>query len=256
MSSITVRLEAEGTWAAFELRHPKGNIVTAEMIGELRTGLEIARQNTHLKLVTLEGHGPDFSFGASVPEHAADEIRRVLPEMHRLIEDLLDMPAATAAIVRGRCLGGGLELVLACDFIFASRDAVFGLPEIALGVFPPAAAVLLPARLGTPRATSAIVTGRPMPAADWHGAGAIELLSEPDALAGDVAQWVAEHLAPTSAAAIRHATAAVRVALRAHARATLPVVEQLYLDDLMRTADAVEGITAFMEKRPPQWKDR
>ena len=80
----------------------------------------------------------------------------------------------TAALVRGRCLGGGFEIALACDFIFAEESAVFGLPEIALGVFPPAASALLPPRVGTARATSAIISGKPRPAVEWQQAGLVE----------------------------------------------------------------------------------
>jgi cyclohexa-1,5-dienecarbonyl-CoA hydratase len=253
---INMQLNPAGTWVSFALRHPKGNIVTADMIGELRTGLGIVGQNPHVKLVTLEGQGPDFSFGASVPEHAPDRIGDVLPLMHQLIVDLLEMPAATAAIVRGRCLGGGFELALACDFVCAATDAVFGLPEIALGVFPPAACALLPARIGAARATSAIVTGRAVSASEWRDAGLIEVLADPDALDAEVERWFTTYLAPRSAVAIRHAAAAARFALLTHVRATLPELERLYLNDLMRTEDAVEGVTAFIEKREPQWKDR
>ena len=206
--------------------------------------------------MTIEGEGEDFSFGASIPEHAPGEIDRVLPQMHALIYALLDFPAPTAALARGRCLGGGFELALACDFIFAERTTVFGLPEIALGVFPPAAAALLPARIGTARATSAILTGAPGPAEAWRSAGLLEHVSEPGALAADVDRWFDEHLRGRSAAALRHATAAARLSLRQHVRGVLPELERLYLRDLMGTADAAEGIAAFLEKRPPKWTDR
>ena len=136
---------------------PTGNSITVDIVRALRTGLESAAQNPHLKLITVAGEGADFSFGASIPEHTADRIGAVLPEMHALLEDLLDAPSVTAAIVRGRCLGGGFELALACDFIFAAEDAAFGLPEIALGVFPPAGSLLLPARVGSARAGRTIV---------------------------------------------------------------------------------------------------
>src|SRR6185312_9376613 len=99
----------------------------------LEQGLLDVARDPHLKLVTIEGAGADFSFGASIPEHAPDQIGTVLPKMHRAILSVLDVPAVTAAIVRGRCLGGGFELALACDFIFASDTATFGLPEVALG---------------------------------------------------------------------------------------------------------------------------
>ena len=112
---VSLRFNADQTRAAFTICHPQGNIVTTDMIGALRTGLDSIASNPHLKLITIEGEGPDFSFGASIPEHAPDRIGQMLAGMHPLIETLLEAPAVTVAIVRGRCLGGGFELALACD---------------------------------------------------------------------------------------------------------------------------------------------
>jgi cyclohexa-1,5-dienecarbonyl-CoA hydratase len=253
---VSVAFNADHTRAAFRLFHAKGNIITAEMVDALRTALESIAQNPHLKMVTIEGAGADFSFGASIPEHAPDRIAAVLPEMHRLIEDLLEAPAVTAAVVRGRCLGGGFELALACDFVFAADDAVFGLPEVALGVFPPAASALLPVRAGAARAIRAIVTGDPLGASEWKAAGVVELTAAADRLEAAVDRWFDVHLGGKSAAALRHAAAAARLGLLAHVRATLPALERLYLQDLMRTEDAAEGVAAFIAKRKPHWKDR
>jgi cyclohexa-1,5-dienecarbonyl-CoA hydratase len=256
MSPLSVAFNQDQSRAAFTLHDPKGNIVTAAMIDALRLALENLAQNHRLKLITIEGHGPDFSFGASIPEHAADQIGSVLPEFHRAIFDLLEAPAATAAIVRGRCLGGGFELALACDFVFAAETAHLGLPEVMLGVFPPAAAALLPWRVGAARAASAIITGESRTAGEWREFGLVEFVSAADNLAGDVDAWFARCLAPKSASAIQHAAAAARLPILAGVRQTLPQLEQLYLNDVMRTADAVEGIAAFLEKRPPRWTDR
>lgn len=253
---VQVAFKGDRTRAAFTLVHPKGNIITDDMVSALGQALESVGENPHLKLITIEGAGRDFSFGASVPEHAPGAIARVLPRMHALISQMLDAPAVTAAIVRGRCLGGGFELALACDFIFASDDSVLGLPEIALGVFPPAAAALLPARIGAARATRAIVTGESRPAEEWHSAGLIELVAPAASLDDEVSRWFDRHLAARSASSLRHAAAAARASLAAHVRRVLPDLERLYLDDLMQTADAVEGIAAFLEKRPPNWTDR
>jgi cyclohexa-1,5-dienecarbonyl-CoA hydratase len=253
---LQVAFNRDQTRAAFRLVHPKGNIVTSETIAALSSALESVAQNPHLKLITIEGEGKDFSFGASVPEHAPGDIERVLPAMHELIYAWLDAPAITAAIVRGRCLGGGFELALACDFIFASEDATFGLPEIALGVFPPAASALLPARVGAARATSAIITGASKPAAEWREAGLVEFVARDANLEAAVDEWFTRHLAPRSAAALRHAAAAARHGLQLHVRALLPELERLYLTELMRTEDAGEGVAAFLEKRAPRWMDR
>ncbi|HXG54058.1 MAG TPA: enoyl-CoA hydratase/isomerase family protein [Vicinamibacterales bacterium] len=252
---VRVACNRDRTRATLTLFDGKGNIVTAAMVEALRLALASIGADPHLKLITLEGAGRDFSFGASIPEHAPDRIGAVLPAMHGLIEDLLAAPAVTAAVVRGRCLGGGFELALACDFIFAADDAVFGLPEVALGVFPPAASALLPLRLGASRATRAIVTGDIRPAADWLATGLLELIAPAASLEAVVEQWFETHLASKSAAALRHAAWAARADVVARVSQTLPALERLYLNDLMRTHDAVEGIDAFMHKRPPSWKD-
>ena len=253
---VAIGFNSDRSRAAFTLFHEKGNIVTAAMVTALRAALEAISDNPNLKLITLAGAGTDFSFGASIPEHAPDRIGAILPEMHGVIDDLLDAPAVTAAVVRGRCLGGGFELALACDFIFASDDAVFGLPEIALGVFPPAASALLPLRIGAARATRALLTGEARPAAEWREAGLVEFVVSGDSLDAEVDRWFAMHLSPRSAAALRHGALAARAVLATRVRETLPELERLYLNDLMRTHDAAEGIAAFMARRPPDWKNR
>jgi cyclohexa-1,5-dienecarbonyl-CoA hydratase len=255
-SPVSVSLDERGTRAAFTLYHPKGNIITAETVETLSRALETLADNPHLKLITFTGEGADFSFGASVADHAPEHIRAVLPAMHRLLEDILLFPATTAAIVRGRCLGGGFELALACDIIAAAADAEFGLPEVALGVFPPAASALLPWKVGGARAASAIITGASRTATEWHEAGLLEFLAPAGALDAAVDAWFDRHLASRSAAALRHAAAASRAGIVAHFRAIIPELERLYLGDLMRSHDAVEGIAAFLEKRAPRWTDR
>ncbi|MBA2303292.1 MAG: enoyl-CoA hydratase/isomerase family protein [Acidobacteria bacterium] len=253
---LSVAFSADQTRAAFTLFHPKGNIITADLVRALRFALDGIAQNPHLKLITLEGAGEDFSFGASIPEHTPGEIARVLPELHALIYELLDVPAPTAAVVRGRCLGGGFELALACDFIFAADTATFALPEISLGVFPPAASALLPPKVGYASAIGAVVTGERTSAGAWHRTGLVTMLADVSGLGAAVDAWFATHLAPRSAAALRHAVAAARMGLVAHVRDLLPKLEQLYLDDLMRTHDAIEGVDAFIARRTPAWTDR
>ena len=134
---VNLSLNPGRTRAAIVFEHHPGNLLTAEIVGQLHAALTDLEDLPHLRLVTIEGAGTDFSFGASVAEHAPEQIASVLPATHALLSALLEVPAPTAAVVRGRCLGGGFELALACDFILAADTATFGLPEIALGVFPP-----------------------------------------------------------------------------------------------------------------------
>jgi cyclohexa-1,5-dienecarbonyl-CoA hydratase len=234
---------------------PKTNLISMAVMRELRRALAGVPGMPAVKLVTIEGAGDHFSFGASVEEHRPGVIHAALTELHGLIGELLALPAPTAAVVRGRCLGGGFELALACDLVFAGTTAVLGVPEITLGVFPPAAAALLPARVGASRAASAILTGRTAPVDAWAAAGLIEVTAPPQELGTAVDHWFEAHLAPRSAAALRCAALASRATLRRQVSMVLPDLERLYLDTLMRTRDAVEGIEAFLDKRAPVWSN-
>jgi cyclohexa-1,5-dienecarbonyl-CoA hydratase len=253
---VSVAFDDSGSRAAIRFSHPKGNILTRDVMIGVRSACDDLGRATALKLITIGSDGPDFSFGASVPEHAPGEIEIALPEMHELIRDMLVLPAPTAAIVRGRCLGGGFELALACDFIMAADNASFALPEIALGVFPPVASVLLPLKAGYARTARAAFTGAAQDVNEWAHAGLITLVAPDDLLERAVDDWFDRHLAPLSAAALRHAAAALRLDVHDALERLLPRIEQLYLKDLMSTEDAAEGVRAFLEKRKPDWKHR
>src|SRR5215831_5589118 len=136
---------------------PRGNSITDAMVGELRAALKSIAPAT--KLVTFETAGRDFSFGSNLEEHTPARMPDVLPRFHALIVELLRVPAVTCAVVAGRCLGGGFEIALACDVIIASDDAVMGLPEVAVGAFPPVGSILLPLKVGAARAARAVVSG-------------------------------------------------------------------------------------------------
>ncbi|MBI3264386.1 MAG: enoyl-CoA hydratase/isomerase family protein [Acidobacteria bacterium] len=253
---LRVIAAAGGERLRLVLNAPKRNALTLALIEQIRAALGAVSDHGHLRLVTLESAHADFSVGSSIEEHRPEVIDRALPPFHQLIRDLLKTEAVTAAVVRGRCLGGGFELALACDLIVAAEDAVLGLPEINLGVFPPPASVLLPLRVGASRATAAILTGEAQSASTWREYGLLLSVVPSDRLEDEVSDWHRRYLSPRSAAALRHAAVASRLHLVQAAEHLLPRAERLYLDQLMRTHDAGEGILAFLEKRPPKWEDR
>lgn len=256
MSLITAQAIENGGWRRILLNTPPANVISRATVAELAKELAAAASDRDLKLLTIEGAGPHFSYGASVSEHLPPAVTELLAEFHGLIRALLDLPVATAAIVRGRCLGGGFELALACDFIFAATDAQMGVPEVTLGVFPPAAAALLPARVGVSKAGRVIMTGETLTAAEWHAAALVLELAAPERLMSTVEAWFLHHLAPRSAVALRHAALASRAVLRSLALPALAALERDYLDSLLATHDGVEGVSAFVEKRPPVWTNR
>ncbi len=241
-------------WVRLAIDQPPANVLTMATCEALREALAAAQADPATRLVSIEGAGAHFSYGASVEEHLPGTVQDMLRGFHRLIADLLEFPCPTAAIVRGRCLGGGFEVALACDVVFASHDARLGVPEITLGVFPPAAAALLPLRVGGARASRAVLTGEILAADWWEAAGLVSGVASPTDLDAYVHHWYETFVAPRSAAALRHAARASRAVLRDQALAALGRLEHQYLSELMQTADAVEGCTAFLEKRTPEWR--
>ena len=230
----------------------KGNILDAGAIDALGRTFVQARETAGLKAICLDGAGADFSFGASVQEHLPGEVRQMLGRFQRLLLDLLESQVVVLAAVRGRCLGGGLELATLCHRVFAARDAQFGQPEIALGVFAPFASILLPGRVGRPAAEELCLTGRIIPAGEARHIGLVEEIVDSDPAEAAIA-WARANLATVSASSLRLAVKAMRIGTIARLREQLPAIEALYLDELMKTTDAVEGLKAFLEKRKPVW---
>jgi len=251
---VDISFNAGLTRASLVFQHPTGNILTLELMRQIRAALEDLLESRHLRLLTIQGAGADFCFGASVAEHTRDHMRTVLPEMHALIKDLIGLPVPTAAVVCGRCLGGGFELALACDYIFAAEDATFGLPEIKLGAFPPAASVLLPRRVGVARSTAAILAGDSKSATFWCDAGLVTWTAPAAGLNAETEAWFERTLARHSAEALRHAVRVARMPIERALGEELDDLERLYLLDLGITHDPAEGVRAFLEKRAPRWK--
>jgi cyclohexa-1,5-dienecarbonyl-CoA hydratase len=245
-----------GAWRRLILGGGRGNLLSLDLIRALGQQLHVLESERGIKWLTIEGRDGHFSYGARIQEHTPEMMKTVLPETHRIFKQLLAFPSPTAALVEGRCLGGGFELALACDDIIAMEAATFGLPEIRLAAFAPGAAALLPLRVGASRATRAIVTGQTRDAQYWHDSGLVSMVAPQAGLLDAAASWFDTHLAPHSAVALAHAVAAARLTVRAQAEPALDRAERDYLSGLLNTADAVEGVNAWLEKRSPIWKDR
>jgi cyclohexa-1,5-dienecarbonyl-CoA hydratase len=252
-TKVRTELTHDGQVARIVLAAPKANILDRAMMNEIVDVLATLRHHGNLKAVVVAGEGPHFSFGASIEEHVPGEIAQTLKLLHALLEALTNAPAPTIAAVRGQCLGGGLEIALACDLIMAEEGAQFGLPEIKLGVFPPAGAALLPVRIGAGRSAELIITGESCPAASALSAGLVHRLAPPGELRSCLDAWIQTDFLPRSAAALRFAAQAARRPLVRALNKELPELERLYLDELMVHPDSVEGIRSFLEKRKPRW---
>ena len=251
---LKVALERDGALLHLTLNRPKANICDAQMIEALQAALDAHAGHAALRGVLLDAEGPHFSFGASVEEHLAERCAGMLASLHALILALAGCRVPVLVAVRGQCLGGGLEIALAGGPIFAAPNAQFGQPEIKLGVFAPAASCLLPWRVSAVAAEDLLCSGRSIDAAQALAIGLVQMLAD-DPVAAALA-YFDEHLAPRSAAALAHAMQAVRAPRLAAMRDELARVERLYLQSLMKTRDANEGLAAFLAKRSPTWEHR
>jgi cyclohexa-1,5-dienecarbonyl-CoA hydratase len=256
---ISIREKHGGQVRELVLGGGKGNIVTEALAGELHAAVRDATTDTaasrHLKLLILTGEGGHFSYGASVEEHLPGAADRMLPAFHALIGDLLRCDVPTMAAIRGLCLGGGLEVALACSMLWCEEGAKLGVPEITLGVFPPVASVLLPLKTADAVALDMILTGRTITAPEALKAGIANNVVPAGTLDAALDDFVSTSILPKSASSLRFATSAARVRLRRRYAEDIAALESLYLGKLMSTHDAVEGIRAFLAKRPPDWRD-
>lgn len=233
------------------LDNPPLNILTRAELATLRRELDRLAELADLRALVVSARGKHFSAGADVGEHIPPHHLTLIPDFLATVAALEAFPLPVIAAVRGKCLGGGFELVQPADIIIASDTAAFGQPEILLGLFPPAAVVLLPGRLPPGVVAQTIYTGDPLTAAEAERRGFVTRLVPDDALervADEVAQRIARH----SAASLRAAKHALRPPAPQR-DAALQRAGQIYLHELMETRDAVEGLRAFVEKRPAAW---
>ncbi len=244
----------DGAVLRLRLNRPKANIVDAEMIAALDAALGKADDNTDLVAVLIEAEGPHFSFGASVEEHLPDSCAEMLAALHALVRRMLEFPVPVLVAVRGQCLGGGLEVAMAGHRIYSAPDANLGQPEMMLGVFAPAASCLMPERMGQAMAEDLLYSGRSISGEEARQVGLVDMVDpEPEAAALAFAET---HLKPKSASSLRMAVKSARADFCRRMAVRLDEVEALYLNDLMSTRDAVEGLEAFLAKRKAKWENR
>ncbi|MBI5110634.1 MAG: cyclohexa-1,5-dienecarbonyl-CoA hydratase [Rhodovulum sp.] len=251
---LKVWRDRDGVLLRLRLARPKANIVDAAMIAALDRALAENHDDPQLSAVLIDHEGPHFSFGASVQEHLPGQFEAMLKSFHALILRLVAMPVPVLVAVRGQCLGGGMEVAIAGNLIFAAPDAAFGQPEIQLGVFAPPASCLLPEKMPRGAAEALLFSGQPISGEEAWRLGLVYAVSaDPEAAA---LAWFDRALAPHSPSSLRHAVHAARFDFVERLRTKLAAVETQYLAGLMSTHDAVEGLTAFLEKRPAKWEGR
>jgi len=235
------------------LNNPPLNVIDVPMMDELRAALEQIESRPEISVIVFCGAENAFSGGVDIAAHTPEKVREMLTGFHHVIRSLVSSGKLTIASVRRHCLGGGAELALMCDMVYASPDSVWGFPEIKLACYAPVASVALSAIVGQKLAAELLLTGRTLSGEEALAAGLVNgLADDPETLVAECVQRVSQ----LSPAALRLAKKAFYAWDAIHFDKGLARAEQIYFDELMKTADAQEGIVAFIERRRPKWVGR
>jgi cyclohexa-1,5-dienecarbonyl-CoA hydratase len=254
-SLARLAVEVNAAVVRITLRHPPVNVIDITMMDELAQTLADIEARPETSVVVLCGEGKAFSAGVDVAAHTPDKVEEMLTKFHAVIRALVATKKVTIAEVHGHCLGGGAEMAMVCDVVYTSASARWGFPEIKLGCYPPVACTALAALVGQKRAAELILTGRTISGVEAAEIGLATRAVPDERLAAAIDGTVREllRLSRTSLAVTKRAMYAWEAA---HFDKGLARAEKIYLEALMKTADAQEGIRAFVEKREPKWPEK
>ena len=252
-----IRFRVEERVARVTFARPPLNIFTIALMREVDAALTECMVMRDVVAVVFDSVAGSraFSAGVSVEEHQPETVYQMLESFHNVFRTMWQMGKPTLALVDGAALGGGCELVAGCDVVISASRAKFGQPEIKLGVFPPVAAVLLPRIMGERRARELLLTGEIFDAQEALSTGLVSYVVESDQLEAKL-QEVLARLRELSAPALEMTRRAMDAARGRPFLEALERTEDIYLNELMKTEDAHEGVRAFMEKRKPDWRNK
>jgi len=252
----TISLEIRDKVATITLARPPLNIINLEMMQELEKALdELSAKHELNTLVIRSGIEGIFSAGADVREHLPEKADELIASFENLVKKLIAFPRPTVCVVDGKCLGGGMELALACDLVVATREAELGQPEIRVGVYPPIASALYPRIVGLKHAAMIILSGNTVKAEEAYRIGLVNMVVEKGELDKAVDELV-KTLSGNSGVVMQYAKMAMLASLNNPLEHALRRSSEIYLNQLMQTEDSVEGLKAFLEKRKPVWKNK
>jgi cyclohexa-1,5-dienecarbonyl-CoA hydratase len=238
--------------ARIALHNPFLNVIDTPMMEELSKAIADTEVQPDVSVLVLSGENEVFSAGVDVAAHTPDKVEEMLRKFHAIFRALVSSRKVLIGAVRGACLGGGAELAIMCDVVITSDSATWGFPEISLGCFPPVAVTALASVVGQKNAADLILTGRKISGAEAQVMG-LANLAVPNHQVQDHVDELVGRLAKLSPAALAVSKKSMYVWDAMHFDKGLARAEKIYLEELIRTEDAREGIRAFLQKREPQW---
>jgi len=240
--------------ATLTLNRAPLNWLNIEMMEEINAFFEGLLKEKSLKLLVIQAAGKAFSVGVEVADHMGDLAPKMIDVFHRMFRLMDALKVPSLAVVNGSALGGGCELALYCDMVIATEKSKFGQPEIQVGVFPPIAALVFPRLIGRKKAMELILTGDTISAQEASILGLINKVVSEASLVQEVNAFV-EKFTKLSGLVLKLTKEATLAGLNDDLDKGLKAIEKIYLNQLMKTHDAMEGLKAFLEKRKPTWKN-
>jgi cyclohexa-1,5-dienecarbonyl-CoA hydratase len=250
----SIRLVKEGGVATLTLDKPPLNVLDIAMMREMNDALAGLEGDGTLKALVIRAENKAFSAGVDISDHTEEKVGEMIGVFHEIFHHMRAIHAPIVAAVKGAALGGGCEVVIFCDIVLASEKAKFGQPEIQVGVFPPIAAMTLAHIVGRQRALELVLTGDVVRADEALRIGLVNHVYPLEEFDGMVDAFVAK-LAGLSAPVLQLTKRSVVESSGLPHEEAVRTVERLYLEELMSTEDAKEGLAAFLEKRKPEWRD-
>lgn len=249
-----IQTELKNGVATLTLSRAPLNWLNIDMMAEINNYFSGLMEEKSLKLLVIQAAGKAFSVGVEVADHLGDQADKMIETFHKMFRLMDALKVPSVAVVNGAALGGGCELALYCDMVLATEKAKFGQPEIQVGVFPPIAALILPRMIGRKKAMELILAGDTISAQEACTLGLINKVFPEASLVQEVEAFIGK-FTKLSGVVLKMTKEATLAGLNDDLDKGLKEIEKIYLKRLMKTHDAMEGLKAFMEKRPPTWKN-
>jgi cyclohexa-1,5-dienecarbonyl-CoA hydratase len=238
------------------LNRPPLNILNISTMEEINDALDSLIGNKEVKVLVVSGSGEKaFSAGVDVVDHTEDKVDKMLQVFHDIFRNLSKLDQVTIAALKGLTLGGGCEIAIFCDLIFAADNLKIGQPEIKLSVFPPVALLMLPRLVGLKKASELLLTGKTIEAQEAEQIGLINKVVPVASFDSELQSFI-QPFTELSLVGLKYSKKGINLGLETSFLEGLERIEKIYLEELMTSEDVREGLKAFMEKRKPLWKNR